>query len=154
MKFKTLKSSITGQKFEAVNKKAKQAHKETVELSKKIGFEQWRIGYWCAYGGISCVMFKSIPDEKLWKKEKDGYAPKLNVKAGKEIRKLFDEVTSVSYDELNQCIGFDGAPWKHIGVSFDNDEWIGFEVDEKWNVNIPKDCTEVTTTEYNNLFRE
>ena len=152
MKYKTLKSSETGKKFSLIYEKSCKAHDETVALSEELNFETCRIGYWCAYGGISCVMFEETPDKNIWKSEKDGYTPKLNNKVGKEIAEKFNQITSVSYDELNQCIGYDGAPWKHIGVNFNNKLWVGFETDEKWKVKVPKDCEEITITEYNQLF--
>ena len=154
MYFKTLRSSQTGENFKKVESKAGQAFDEQKSLSEELNFKSWREGWWQAFGGISCVHFENKPDSKLWKKKEDGYMPKLNSKAGKELQKKIDNLTSVSYDELNQCVGFDGAPWKHIGVNFDNDEYFGFEVGESWDFKIPEDCTEITTTEYRRLFKE
>ncbi len=79
--------------------------------------------------------------------------PKLNSKVGKEIKKRFKEMPVISIDELNQCIGFNGAPFKTIGFAQKNKEYFGFIIDKDWKIKVPKDCEEVTETKYNSLFK-
>lgn len=152
MYFKTKQNSETGLKLAEIKKKANLAFKETKELAKEIGFSKWREGYWQAFGGISCVIFDSTPDSKIWKKQEDGYMPKLNTKKGKAIQEKIDKITSVDYFELNECVGFNGGPFKHIGTSFNNDEFFAFSVGENWNFKAPKDCVEITVSEFKELF--
>ncbi len=152
MYFKTKRDTQTGLNLCKIEEKANKAFKETKELAKEIGFKSWREGYWQAFGGISCVHFDSEPDSKVWKKQEDGFMPKLNNKKGKEIAKKIDNLTSVDYFELNESVGFGGAPFKKIGVNFNNNDFVAFSVDEKWDFKIPDDCVEITTSEYKNLF--
>mgnify|MGYP006444623869 CR=1 FL=1 len=153
MYFKTFRISDTGKKFKKVEEKASKAFEDQKLLADELGFKSWREGYWQAFGGISCVHFDNEPDAKLWKKNLDGYLPKLNTKAGKELQKKFDDLTSVSYDELNKCVGFDGAPFKHIGVNFNHKNFYGFAVGDDWDFKVPEDCEEITLTEYKYLFK-
>ncbi|HET8886818.1 MAG TPA: hypothetical protein VFM70_10755 [Salinimicrobium sp.] len=153
MKFKVLRSSETGNKISIVEKKANEANEAARQLSKEIGFDRWRGGYWCAFGGVSCVMFKNNPpNPKLWKKQEDGFFPKKNSKDGKELAEKFENLPSVGYDELNKTIDFDGAPWKHIGINFNNDKFFGFVVGDDWDYEPNEDCEEITVSEYKRLF--
>ena len=155
MKFKVLKNSETGNKFEALREKSKVARKDAKDFSDKYGFTKYRGGYWCVYGGISsCLDFKEIPNKKFWGKgaEKGEFMPKGNSKIGKSIQKEIDNLTVVTGEELNECIGVKKEPFHTIGFSFNNDKYFGFAVGEKWGFKIPKDCKEITVTEYKELF--
>lgn len=152
MKFKVLRESETGKRIAEIERMASLAHDDAKNLANDIGFEQWRGGYWCAFGGISCVMFKKVPDTKLWKKQEDGYYPKKNSKEGKELAQRFDALTVVSLKDLNESVGFGGAPWKHIGINFNNKDYFGFEVGDKWEYTPPSDCVEITHSEFRTLF--
>jgi len=60
---------------------------------------------------------------------------------------------TVTIDELNQCVGFDGAPFKTIGFAGNNDSLFGFVVRDDWGFIKPDDCEEVTNSKYNELFK-
>ena len=155
MYFITKKDSDTGKKFEAVRIKMNECLKVQKELSKQIGFESWGIGYWLVAGGFSSVRFNKdvIVDTKIWKQCNGGYLPKLNSKEGKRIEALLMTCPTVTIDELNQCVGFDGAPFKTIGFAGNNDSPFGFVVRDDWGFIKPDDCEEVTNSKYNELFK-
>lgn len=155
MHFITKKTSETGIKFQSVSEKADAALKSAKALAKEIGFYKWRGGYWLVYGGFSSLIFKDNPDEKVFKKVNGNeWMPRLNTKKGKEIQAKLDATPRVTIDDLNQCIGFNGAPFKTIGYNTNNDEYFGFIVDEKWDVKIPSDCEEVTVSKYKEIFNK
>jgi hypothetical protein len=152
--FITEKTTETGKKFQLISEKADLIFEKSKELANEIGFEKWRSGYWDAYGGFSSLLFKEKPNEKVFKKVngKNEWLPKKNIKEGREIQAKLDSIPTVSKDELNECIGFDGAPFKTIGFAPNNNEYFGFTVDVKWNLKIPNDCQEVTASKYMELF--
>lgn len=155
MRFVTLRSSATGKKFALVEQKKSQAQKAINKLGKELGFKQFRHGYWTAFGGISAILFpdKVKVDPKVWREVDRGeWMPRANTKAGKEIMTKIKSLPSVGIHELNKCIGFDGAPFKTIGVDFNNKRYVSFEVEDDWKIKIPKDCKEVTVTSYRTLF--
>ena len=155
MYYITEKTSETGLKFKAISDKRKISQDEAKEFAKKYGFSQYRGGYWQVFGGISsCLDFKETPDKKIWGKgaEKGEFMPKKNTKAGKAISKEINDLTTVTIDDLNQCIGFDGAPFKTIGFAEKNDKYFGFVIDEDWKIEVPKDCEEVLTSSYREMF--
>ena len=159
MKFITKRNGKTGKKFSEIEKQKNVCHKEQCKLSKEMGFVEWRNAYWAVWGGVSSVIFKdeNKVDKKLWKNvegHSDEWMPRRNSKEGKLLHGKLISLSKVSIDDLNECIGFDGAPFKTIGFAFNSKTYFGFEVEEKWDVKIPKDCKEVTTTKYNSLFKE
>lgn len=154
MKYITKRSSETGKKFQEIENKAKLILLQDRKIAIEIGFTEWRGGYNCVYGGFSSLIFKKTPNTKIFKKVYGNeWMPKLNVKEGKEIKARLDSSLTVTKNDLNQCIGFDGAPFKTIGFAQNNKEYFGFVVDEDWDVKIPEDCEEVTVTRYNELFK-
>jgi len=153
MYFITKKTSETGKKFQVISEKSDEVFKADKALAKEIGFHQWRPGYWLVYGGFSSLIFKNTPDEKVFKKVNGNeWMPKKNTKVGKEIQAKLDATPRVTIDELNQCIGFNGSPFKTIGFAQNNKEYFGFIISEKWDVKIPSDCEEVTCSIYRELF--
>lgn len=160
MYFKTKKDSNTGLKFQVVFDKMQLALKEQKEIAHKYGFNQWRDDYHVVSGGISSVVFPNeiLLDSKVWKKMKLKYCdnefyPKASSKLGKEIIKQFNNLIKVSTNELNDCIGFK-KNFCHIGFESNNDEYFGFSGKEEWNMIIPEDCVEITTSEWNKLFKK
>lgn len=154
MHFITKKTSETGKKFQVISDKTNVIHKADKAIADEIGFEQWRGGFWLVYGGFSSIIFNEKPDEKIWKKVNGNeWMPRKSTKAGRLIHYKLSSTPRVTIDELNQCIGFNGAPFKTIGFAQNNKEYFGFIVKEEWNVKIPKDCEEVTTSKYNELFK-
>ena len=154
MHFITKKKSETGKKFQKIAEVAIASLKAEKALAKEFGFESWRGAYWHVYGGFSALIFKVNPNERIYRKVNGNeWMPRMTTKEGKAIQAKLDSTPRVSINELNQCIGFDGAPFKTIGFAQNNDNFFGFIVDEKWKVKIPKDCEEVTTSRYNELFK-
>ena len=149
--FITEKTSETGKKFQAIAAKRQIVREAALQLAKKYGFQEWRSSYWSVFGGISsCSRFDETPDSKIWGKgaQLGEYYPKKNSKIGKTIHEEFKNLPIVSTEELNMCVGFDGAPFSTIGYSENNDVYFGFSIDDKWEITIPKDCEEVTLTKY------
>ncbi|WP_372775636.1 hypothetical protein [Mangrovibacterium sp.] len=152
MKFKTLRTSETGKKFQAIVEKEEKAFEEAKSLADEIGFEKWRSDRWAAFGGIEFVYFADqTPDPKVWRNTDAGAVPRRNTKPGKAMYERLEALTKVSKHELNMCIGFDGAPFKNIGFSYNNPDYFLFEVFEKWDCEIPADCEEITVSEYRKL---
>ena len=156
MYFITKKDSETGKKFQKIVDKFDICFEKQKELAEKYGFTSWRGERWVVAGGISSVVFPkgTTIDAKLWKqvKGKDEYMPRMNTKQGKAVQADFDLAVTVSKSELNACIGWD-EEFSNIG--FDgNDKYFGFCVSEDCGVIIPKDCEEITTTAYWELFRK
>ena len=152
----TERTSETGKKFAELITRKEIAFKEQKAFAKKYKFKTWRGAYWQVWGGISsCLDFKETPDKKVWGKgAKIGeFFPKRNSKAGKEIYKEIDNLHCVSRNDLNQCVGFDGGLSYKIGFAFSNKKYFGFVTDKKWGIKIPKDCTEVLESKYDELFQ-
>lgn len=154
MYFITKKDSETGKKFQKIVDKFDICFEKQKELAEKYGFTSWRGERWVIAGGISSVVFPkdTTIDAKLWKqvKGKDEYMPRMNTKQGKAVQADFDLAVTVSKSELNACIGWDEA-FSNIGFD-ENDKYFGFCVSEDCGVIIPKDCEEITTTAYRELF--
>lgn len=154
MYYITKVTSETGKKFKVFSEKLQKVHDAQRKLAKAIGFEYWRGCYWLAAGGFSSLIFKSPPDPKIYKKVNGTeWMPKMSSKEGKAIQAKLDSAPTVEIKELNNCIGFNGAPFKKIGFNNDNKGYFGFVVREEWNVKVPEDCEEVTTSKFNSLFK-
>ena len=152
----TAKGSNTGVKFNEISKKWDAVYEAQKALANKYGFSEWRRGYWLAYGGISSVRGLKNVDSKIWKKAKevdaDSYTPKRSSKEGKAIYDEFRGLPTISIEELNACIGFEEDLVKCIGFACNNEDYFGFITDEKWNIEVPSDCEEVTYIRYRELF--
>lgn len=152
----TKKSSETGKKFAQVIEKKAKAFEDQKTLSEKYGFKQWRGGYRCVFGGMSsCLEFKETPDKKIWGKgaQKGEYYPKKNSKVAKVVWQEFQDVTKVTSDELNACVGLKNQ-LNTIGFASAHIVFFGFETSKKWCLKVPADCEEVTETKYDELFRD
>jgi len=119
--------------------------------------KEWRAGYWIAIGGVSSMVFEDdyeVP--KYFKKgaQNGEFMPKKNMKEGKTIQKKIDSLINVSIHELNMCIGFDESMFKTIGYNSTNDEYFLFTIGEDWGIEVPIDCEEIATKEYNSLVKE
>jgi len=157
MRFKTLKTSQTGLKFKELQKRVDHCVAAQERLAEKLGFQQYKKVYNSAWGGISCVIFTkkdSVPNPRLWKKRHYGVFPKKNTYAGRKLAKQFEDLPIIYTHELNNCVGFDGAPFKSIGCCFNHPEWMLFSLEDDWTFTIPEDCIEITTTEYKDLSKK
>ncbi|MGD1894007.1 MAG: hypothetical protein ACFB15_25850 [Cyclobacteriaceae bacterium] len=155
MKFKTKRTSETGKKFCEVEVNAEQCLLEAKKLAKVLGVKKWRPDRFAVFGGLEEVFFDSIPDKKLWRLNKNGsgYYPNRKTKVGKQIYAELKALPLISYQDLNDCISFNGHRFRHIGVNFSHLNYIGFTGQEDWDIIIPDDCEEITVKEYNKLFK-
>lgn len=155
MYYITKRNSETGKKFQLISDRMTSIFEQQKQLSYELGFDEWRQGNWVFYGGYSSLIFPSEPDKKVYKETiyENEWMPRLNTKLGKGIQAKLDSIPTISIDEANQCIGFNGAPFKMIGFSRGNEEYFGFSIREEWKIKVPLDCQEVTTTMYNSLFK-
>lgn len=159
MYFKTKISSETGEKFTKLIAKKEIAISAQKEVANKYGFESYRGAFWQVWGGFSsCMDFNEEPDPKLWKiikhRRRTEYFPKKNSKEAKAIWREINEVPCVSILDLNECIGLVGDPFKSIGFSYNNSEYFGFTVGDSWGVEVPDDCEEILSSEYDELFKK
>jgi len=162
MKFILIKESETGRKLQEVIDRKNEAFDAAKNLSEKYGAVSWRPGYFTISSGVSSLIFEEEPDGKFWKRinhDQGGfeYMPKLNIKEGKSIQKEIDGLPVVSWKDLNSVVGWDGYhtgfKYTHIGFNVDNDEHFGIQVGDSWGIDMPKDCEEVTTKVYNEMFK-
>lgn len=153
MKFKTLKTSETGKKFAEIVKLRTETQEAAREIAKEMGFNRWYGSRFAVWGGISKIIFDTDPDISIWKKEGDAFSPRRNIKEGKKIAQRLDALPVVTVDQLNQCVGYDGAPFNTIGFcSLTNPVYYGFSLADDWKFEKPEDCEEITVSEYNELF--
>ena len=151
--FITERGSETGLKFKRIEEKAERIRLQGIALSKEIGFEQWRGGFWTVFGGFSALIFNEVPDPKVYKRVNGNeWMPKKNCKEGRAILERLNSSETIEKHELNMCIGFDGAPFSTIGFAMSNPDYFGFILSPKWNCTPPIDCEEVTYSRYQQLF--
>ena len=157
--YKTPKQSATGLKFKEIHKRAKSCHQASVEFIEKYGFESYRQSRISYMGGISsCCKPKNELDEKAWKLSGYGsneFMPKLNNAEGRKIKAEIDALPIVDIDELNRIVGYSGNGFKssNIGCDFNSKDFYLFVVCSDWNAKIPKDCIEITGSEYELLSK-
>lgn len=146
-------NSNTGSKFKSLMKRMEEVFNAQKAVAEKYGFSKWRPDHFSLKGGITSVMFETPPDKKIWKYVGENeYNPNLRSKEGKLIKKEFEELPLISFQELNQCISTDLEFGSHIGYNFNNPNYIGIQVEEGWSIPMPSDCEEITTTRYKELF--
>lgn len=161
MKFKTLKTSVTGKKLVALSEKMDRCNEARAVFLNELGVDRFTIPYKVIAGGLRSVEFKEFPDMKSWKVDKQlhgCYMPRISSKSGKVIQKRFEDLPVVQGGELNKCIGFDSI-FSTIGFFYSHPKYIGFEVPSSspfQNVGFkaPNDCKEITMTEYEKLKNE
>lgn len=155
MYYITPKNSETGRKFQIIQEQAEICRKAQKALGDQLGFDEFRPAYWVVFGGISSCFMKEQPDKSIWKNVNNSpkeWMPRLNTLKGKNCNKLFKKLPVISIEELNSCIGFDGAPWKTIGFRHEKDGYFGFSINDDWVVSIPSDCEEITFGRYKEIF--
>ena len=154
MYFITKRDSETGLKFSEIDERRKQIDLMADNLQAELKADSYCTSSSYVFGGLVSFIFKKEPDLKIWKyskKDKD-YSPRITIKAGKEIKHKMSCIPVVKRNELNKCIGFSNV-MKLIGFNWSNREYFAFIVREEWNIAIPKDCEEITTTKYCELFK-
>lgn len=152
MKFKTLRTSETGKKFESVEQRKNICFNKAKEIVEEVNADQWRGCAWTAFGGISALLFADgVQMPEYFKKDKFGCMPKMNTTKGKELHVRIKELPTVSILDLNMCIGYNERMKRTIGCDFSNKEYILFAIGDDWNIEIPSDCEEITVSEYKAL---
>ena len=158
MRFITKKTSETGKKFADFEKRCEEANKASLDFIKQFGAERFRPGWGCLAGGITSIEMGENPDPKIWRKSfKDTqgeYYPKGNIKAGRELIKQIEALPIVTFKDLNDCVGYYGGLFSHMGFNPTNDQYYGFFMDDKKDFTPPSDCEEITMTKWNELFPE
>lgn len=155
MYYITKKDTETGKKFQVLQQKLKDIRKKQKEVADKFNLSCWVEKHFQVAGQIWLVSFKEGEeiDLKNWKNHSEKfYLPKLNTKKGKEIQAEFDNIPIVSWKDLNACIGLKESSF-HIGFEFNNDTYFGFTTKEKWEVEVPADCEEITFTQWKEIFK-
>lgn len=155
--YKTKRKSKTGMKLQSVVEKIKQAQDQALSLMEAMSAEHIRGSNWEFAGGISAFVYdddSNIPEvmKRVNKRDTDrDYMPKLNSKGGKALQNKIDGLLTVSKMELSKCVGYDCDIFSCIGFCRTNTEYLLFQTDEEWSVDIPFDCLEITGTEYKSL---
>lgn len=88
----------------------KKANKEYEALLKKIGAEE---NYYVRDHRLVAVTFKDAPDPKVFKRNtntKDGWYPKKNCKAGKEIAQAIESIKVTNEDDCLEIVGLSSGP--------------------------------------------
>lgn len=154
--YRTLRTSETGKKFQKIERNTIEADKAISELKNKYGFDNHYSSDEYAYGNIAAVVFPAGMelDMQAWKEAKNvgynAYSPRLGNKKGKAIKKDFDAVPRAMRYDIDEIVGVQQV-FQHIGFTMSDDTYFGFVVGAKWSVKIPKDCEEITASEYENL---
>jgi hypothetical protein len=154
MYFKTLRTSETGKKFQELYNEMDICIKARKEFLDKYGIESFTQSFNVGFGGFHSAFKVDQPlDLDIWKRNKDGYyTPKISTQKGKEIKKEIDSLPTISVDEINSCAGHKTDFFERIGYSFKDKNYIGFVIGNNWTYTPPKDCEEITITEYHKLF--
>lgn len=157
MKYKTLKTSKTGISFVDLFKQMKEAEKEISAFIEKFGTkEYYRSGN--ALVGFHSLKLTGAGEPPLgFRVDKDltnSFLPALKTKEGREVKKEINALPFISIDGANNCIGWDGkiknCHYGNIGYAT-NDEYVFICAGDDWNIDMPKDCEEITVTEFKRL---
>ena len=153
--FKIKNDSETGKKIQNLVDRAKKAEKEINQFvdelksdRKYLRNERYILGT-----GIAGLKFEAEPNMKIWKNFKgfpNYYSPRMSSKEGKVLAEKIDSFDKVGRDEISDAIGlndFFKMPGLHLGKS----DYFGIAMDKNWNHPMPKDCFEITGSEYDNL---
>ncbi|MCL6272319.1 hypothetical protein M3P05_20595 [Sansalvadorimonas sp. 2012CJ34-2] len=88
----------------------KAAHKEYAELLKKIGADE---DYYHRDHKLVAMTFPETPDEKIFKRNKNvrnGWYPKKNCKAGKEIAQALESIKTKEEADCLDAVGLYNGP--------------------------------------------
>lgn len=155
--YKTPKTSETGKKVAELIAKGAEIRKQIEAFIKEIGAkDQYLKNQRMLFGtGICAVQFDETPDFVLWKKFRSYngpetfYEPRLNAKEGRALAARFSSFGEVERSDLDNCVGWDSF-LQNIGFD-NNDTHFYFALDPDWKHPMPKDCVEITTSEYLNV---
>jgi hypothetical protein len=156
MYYITTKDTETGKKLTDVLKKCQTARERARETAATWNTTEYLVDRFAAAGGIEGL--KINPDQhnpKNWRPSKEAkgfFLPNRRTKEGKAIAELFQQLPRVSRREVNLCIGWD-EKFKIIGVNIIAD-YVGIKIKEDWNIEMPKDCKEITSHRYREIFSD
>ncbi|MGM5631888.1 hypothetical protein O2K51_13405 [Apibacter raozihei] len=142
--------SETGKRLKELLEKRKEVYNQIKKLSEKYGFKRWIPDYNCSTE-ISAVWFDTNPNPKVWKKYRNGYYPKANTIDGRNIISEFKGISVVDFRDFNDYIGYDENECFYAGFGL-TDGYVGLDTGEL-DVKMPKDCQEVSYSEYINVFK-
>lgn len=157
MYFKVTKDSETGKKFADVYNRAQEAWEKRSNLIKEL-MKDWpgmtgqfrEPGGFVVWGGIYSLLFSEKPDPEVWLEVMDGEFMPLEVsEKGTEISKKISDLPLVKYTDINKCLNHYDAH-NIIGFIVGTD-YFGFEIDPKWEIEIPADAEEILASEYEKL---
>lgn len=154
MYYTTKKNSETGKKFQEIIRKSYVIREEQAKLANEFGFNGWTHSEFRAIGGFGSLQFKKEPDNAVYRKLNDGnWLPRRNTKAGKIIHQKLEACPSVTWHELNSCIGFESRIYC-IGFYYGNKDYFVFIVDKNWGpFQPPADCKEISAIECKSYFK-
>lgn len=156
MYFKCHADSETGKKFKALFEKGKVLRAECLKLANKYGFENYARPDTMAFGGIEAFThpYNDAEDLHIYKIKNGFYFPRRKFTKGKQILEEMKFIGFISRLDLNNVIGLND--W-HVFIGFNHNKdstLFGFSMDNEWGFLPPKDCIEITGTEYKELFKE
>lgn len=157
MYYITKRDSETGKKFQVLLDEMKNVRAKAFDVAKRFGTEKIVPESFCIAGGIYAFVEPAIIDKKVLVLAKKSpypntYTPNGRTKEGKELLKELRALPTIEYKKLNAIVNYKDN-WSNIGYNLNNDEYFGFTIKEEWQVNVPYDCEEVTTTRYRELFK-
>lgn len=156
--YKTKIDSDTGKKVQELIDKGKKIEKEIESYISELGGGEKYImkGRALFSTGVCALSFSQEPDKKIWKKfpKFEGYySPRLSSSIGKEISTKLDSFEVIEREDLNKVIGYNSF-LSNCGFGRGDESFFGFETDSDWKHEMPKDCEEITFTEYQKLFNK
>lgn len=156
MKFICKKDSETGKKIREVQDQLLNIHIYNDSLSEEYGFDRWFTYTFPFYKRISKVIFnpEKKVNKKIWKYVKGSdneYVPRMDTPEGRIVEEKISKTPILTFYDMNMCIGFDDE-FKSIGLQSENPDYWGIIVKEDWDIKMPLDCEEVTTSKFNEMF--
>ncbi len=157
--YRTLRTSATGQKLQAIQDKGVEANAAKERLREKYGWENTYASNEYIYGDISGVTFPTGTevDMQMWKPDKsiayNAYSPRRGHKKGKAIYEEFRAVPRATRYDIDKIVGHHQA-FNHVGYTMENDTYFGFAVNAGWRVEVPADCEEITASQYEELCKK
>ncbi len=161
MYFKVEAGTETFEKFQALRKRVKEVNNAAGDVAEKYGSKGWAKRNGVAFGGISCIQLESKPEGfRIVEKARGLYYPNAR---NKEATKEFSELPTISYDEINAIIGYEGGQtfpsergqfgmvWVNC-FSYDIlDDCVLIEIEDKTKYEPIKDCVEILASEFHRI---
>lgn len=159
MYYKIDRNSATGLKLKELCEKGRVCHNASLDFATKYGFKKWRPKGLTVWGSVAeCADFEGSVSN-IWRlnSEKDAYVPNAKSKEGKELKKEMALLPSVDWFAFNDAIGLyadDGGLMIAMCAFFSkNPSFYGLKTGDDWEYVISADCEEITSKEFNELFK-